>query len=101
MPTTVIPDEACKYNTIHRYEPPTRPEAKTVLEESGGDDRDLKDVRPEIVTDWDTPVRADGNNVSAEQEASLVTENRIRFELYATILRSQQSLVSQAIIHDR
>ncbi|MDB4401551.1 hypothetical protein N9247_00855 [bacterium] len=39
--------------------------------------------------------------VSAEQEASLVTENRIRFELYATILRSQQSLVSQAIIHDR
>ena len=28
-------------------------------------------------------------------------ENRIRYELYATILRSQQSLVSQAIIHDR
>ena len=69
--------------------------------QKGGDVQDLKDVRPEIVTDWDTPVRADGNNVSAEQEASLVTENRIRFELYATILRSQQSLVSQAIIHDR
>ena len=58
-------------------------------------------ITPEIVTDWETPGRADGNNVSAEQEASLVTENRIRYELYATILRSQQSLVSQAIIHDR
>ena len=69
--------------------------------QKGGDVNHLKDLKPKIVTDTDTPGRADGNNVSAEQEASLVTENRIRYELYATILRSQQSLVSQAIIHDR
>lgn len=67
----------------------------------GGTAKELEQIKPEIVTDWETPGRADGNNVSAEQEASLVTENRIRYELYATILRSQQSLVSQAIIHDR
>ena len=69
--------------------------------QKGADARRVGELQPEIVTDWHTPARADGNNVSAEQEASLVTENRIRYELYATILRSQQSLVSQAIIHDR
>ena len=69
--------------------------------DKGASDKELMGVSPEVVLDWETPARADGNNVSAEQEASLVTENRIRYELYATILRSQQSLVSQAIIHDR
>ena len=59
----------------------------------GGTAKELEQITPEIVTDWETPGRADGNNVSAEQEASLMTENRIRYELYATILRSQQSLV--------
>ena len=69
--------------------------------QNGRDGSQLEDIKPQVVTDWETPARADGNNVSPEQEASLVTENRIRYELYATILRSQQSLVSQAIIHDR
>lgn len=69
--------------------------------QKGADAGQIAEVQPEVVTDWETPTRADGNNVSAELEASRVTENRIRYELYATILRSQQSLVSQAIIHDR
>lgn len=63
--------------------------------------KDLASVQAEIVTDWDTEPRADGNNVSAEEEASLMRENRIRFEMYAAILRSRTSLISQAIIHDR
>ena len=54
----------------------------------GGTAKELEQITPVIVTDSETG-RADGNNVSAEQEASLVTENRIRYELYATILRSQ------------
>ena len=62
---------------------------------------DLEDISPEITADWDTPPRADGNNVSAEEEASLMRENRVRYELYAAILRGRTSLISQAIIHDR
>lgn len=61
----------------------------------------LDTTRAEIVTDWDTQPRADGNNVSAEVESSQMRENRIRFEVYAMILKSRTSLVSQAIIHDR
>ncbi|MEM1449199.1 MAG: hypothetical protein AAF957_19200 [Planctomycetota bacterium] len=61
----------------------------------------LERVSPEVVTDWDTPTRADGNNVSAEEEASLMRENRVRFELYAAILRSRTALVTQAIVNDR
>lgn len=63
--------------------------------------KDLDRISAEIVTDFDTPARADGNNVSAEEEASLMRENRIRFELYAMILKGRSSLVSQAINSDR
>ncbi len=61
----------------------------------------LDEIEPEIVTDWQTEVRADGNNVNAEEEASMLRENRIRFELYAMIMKGQHSLISQAITHDR
>lgn len=61
----------------------------------------LDEIQPEIVTDWDAQTRADGNSVNAEEEASMMRENRIRFELYAMILRGQSSLISQAINADR
>ena len=61
----------------------------------------LGEFKPEIITDWDTPVRADGNSVNAEEEATMMRENRIRFELYAMILRGQGTLISQAINSDR
>ena len=69
--------------------------------ERGERPRDLEEIEAEIITDFDTPVRADGNNVSAEEEASLMRENRIRFELYAMILKGRTSLVSQAITASR
>lgn len=67
----------------------------------GASVQELGDIEAEVVTDWDTEARADGNNVSAEEEASLMRENRIRYELYATILRSRTSLITQAIVNDR
>ncbi len=69
--------------------------------EKGARPEDLDRVSPEIVVDFDKEPRADGNNVSAEEEASLMRENRIRFELYAMILRGRTSLVTQAITADR
>lgn len=61
----------------------------------------LQELEPEIVTDWETPARADGNNVNAEEEATMLRENRIRFELYAMIMKGQHSMLSQAINSDR
>lgn len=69
--------------------------------EKGKRPEDLDRIAPEVVVDFDTPTRADGNNVTAEQEASLMRENRIRFELYAMILRGRTSLITQAITADR
>jgi flagellar basal-body rod protein FlgB len=67
----------------------------------GASARELSEIRPEIQIDFDRPPRADGNNVSAEEEASLLRENRIRFELYAMILKGRGSLITQAITADR
>ena len=67
----------------------------------GMESEQLMEIQPEIVTDWDTAVRADGNSVNAEEEASMLRENRIRFELYAMILSGQGSLIAQAINSDR
>lgn len=69
--------------------------------EKGERPKDLHRIEAKVVADWDTPGRADGNNVSAEQEASLMTENRIRFEVYAMLMRGRSSLISQAINGDR
>ena len=63
--------------------------------------KDLVKIDPEVVTDWNAETRADGNSVNAEKEAGMMKENRIRFELYAMILKGQHSLVSQAINSDR
>ncbi len=61
----------------------------------------IAEIDPEIVTDWSSQTRADGNSVNAEEEATMLRENRIRFELYAMILKGQHGLVSQAINSDR
>lgn len=61
----------------------------------------LDEIQAEITTDFHTETRADGNNVAAEEEASMMRENRIRFELYAMILRGRTSLITQAITADR
>ena len=63
--------------------------------------KNLDRLEPEIVTDWETPTRADGNNVTPEEEASLLRQNRIQFELYAMIMRGQHSMISTAINSSR
>jgi flagellar basal-body rod protein FlgB len=70
------------------------------LERGKSGDR-LLDIEPEVQIDWDAEVRADGNSVDAERESSLLRENRIRFELYAAILRGRSNLIQQAINSDR
>lgn len=69
--------------------------------ERGQSGESLLEVQSEVQIDWEADVRADGNSVDAEREASLLRENRIRFELYAAIQRSRTNLVQQAITSDR
>lgn len=61
----------------------------------------LSALKPEVVFDLESPSGADGNNVSMEVEVSAMHENRFLFELYASILSGQMSMVSSAIHGDR
>ena len=48
-----------------------------------------------------TPSGADGNNVFMEDEISAQRENRLLFELYASMLSGQMNMVNSAIHGDR
>lgn len=67
----------------------------------GASEERLLEMEPEVTIDWTAEARADGNSVDAERESAMLRENRIRFELYAALLRSRTSLVQQAITADR
>ena len=43
------------------------------------------------------PSRNDGNNVSMDREARLLAENAIRFNLAANLMKSQLTMVREAI----
>ncbi len=58
---------------------------------------DLGAVEPGIFTDTLSPSNADGNNVTMELEQNTMTQNRVMFETYATILAGQLELVRAAI----
>ena len=65
---------------------------------SGGDPAD---VRPEVIEDFDTPARPDGNNVNLELELNALRENRILFETYAAIMEGRSSLKRIAVSEGR
>lgn len=65
--------------------------------QSGANERELDQIQPSIEIDFERPARADGNNVSPEEERTLIRENRLRFELYAAMLHGRTRLISQAI----
>ena len=47
------------------------------------------------------PVKNDGNNVSMDREARLLSENAIRFNLATNLMRSQITLLRAAIQEDK
>jgi len=61
----------------------------------------LDKIEPQIITDTQSPARADGNNVFMEDEVSAMKENRMLYELYASILTNRLSLMRRAIEGDR
>ncbi len=47
------------------------------------------------------PVKNDGNDVSMDREARLLSENAIRFNLATNLMRSQLTLLRDAIEEDK
>src|SRR5260370_34627538 len=47
------------------------------------------------------PVKNDGNNVSMDREARMLSENAIRFNLATNLMRSQITLMRAAIQEDK
>ncbi len=65
--------------------------------ELGEQNPDVLSVRPETVVDTLTPSAPDGNNVSPELEINGLAQNKLQFELYATILGGRMELLRAAI----
>jgi flagellar basal-body rod protein FlgB len=62
---------------------------------------DLLSVKPEVTIDNSLPAGSDGNNVNLELETTKARENRLMFELYATIFQNRMELVQAAITQSR
>ncbi len=60
-------------------------------------DPDLLALKPEVTVDNSTGSGPDGNNVSLETETTRARENRLMFELYASIFQSRMDLIGTAI----
>ena len=57
--------------------------------------------KPEVKIDNTAPAGTDGNNVNLELETTKARENRLMFELYATIFQNRMELVQAAITQSR
>ena len=61
----------------------------------------LESIQAEVRIDQDARSLANGNSVSLEEENSAARQNRLAYELYASILAGQANLVNAAINMDR
>jgi flagellar basal-body rod protein FlgB len=62
-----------------------------------GGTEDLLSVEPLILEDQLTPSSPDGNNVNMELEVTGLQQNRLQYEMYATILSGRMELLRTAI----
>ena len=61
----------------------------------------LEGIQAEVRIDPDAKALSNGNSVSIEEETSAGRQNRLAYELYASILAGQTRLVDAAINMDR
>jgi len=58
-------------------------------------------VEPQIEFDRTAPPGTDGNNVSMETEVNAMRENRLMYDLYASILSARMRMVESSITGGR
>ena len=56
-----------------------------------------KGAAPNVVEAGDLPIKNDGNDVSLDREARLLSENALRFNLASNLIHSQMQLIRTAI----
>jgi flagellar basal-body rod protein FlgB len=56
-----------------------------------------QDASPNVVESQGLVVKNDGNNVSMDREARLLSENTLRFNLVTNLMRSQLKTINNAI----
>jgi len=57
----------------------------------------IQDGQSNVVEPQDLAVKSDGNNVSMDREARLLSENALRFNVASTLMRSQLKTINNAI----
>jgi flagellar basal-body rod protein FlgB len=57
----------------------------------------IKRVKPELSRDYTSPERADGNNVSIDQEATALIKNNLSYQTTASILTQKILALRQVI----
>ncbi len=62
-----------------------------------GDVADEIDITPEIVSDDQSPSRADGNNVDIDREIGTLNKNAILYQTYMSVLTTKYSQLRTAI----
>jgi len=61
------------------------------------DSIDPQDIEPEIYQPMDTPIRANGNDVSLEAEVGDLIENSLRYRTYAKLMQKKLTQLTTAI----
>jgi flagellar basal-body rod protein FlgB len=56
-----------------------------------------QDAQPNVIEAPDLVVKNDGNNVSMDREARLLSENALRFNLASNLMKSQLKTINNAI----
>lgn len=56
-----------------------------------------KGQQPQTIQPQDLPEKPDGNNVSIDREARLLSENQMRFNLASVLVKGQLKTVQEAI----
>lgn len=65
--------------------------------ERGGDLSAAALIEPRIEEDRESPPGSDGNNVNMEIEVNDMRENRLLYELYASILTTRTKMIESSI----
>jgi flagellar basal-body rod protein FlgB len=63
----------------------------------GASPEQLARIQPEVEVDATREASPDGNSVDLEQEMNAMRENRLLYELYATMLTAKNRLIEAAI----
>lgn len=71
-------------------------EAFTQALDAGGDEAG-RQVEAKVVEDRSGSFRNDGNNVSSQEEASMLAQNRILYETYVAAMRGKNRLLDTAM----